>query len=109
LAQGVKALLHVAAVMDEVSHLSALGVDFGQPVVNVNTLRSHKEKVIGKLTGGLGAMAKMRKVTIVRGYGAFVGPNHVQVEETSGAGQDKTGSTKVVAHGSCTDVPPARR
>jgi len=96
-----KALLHVAAVMDEVSHLGALGVEFGKPVVNIDTLRTHKEKVIGKLTGGLGAMAKMRKVTIVRGYGAFVGPNHVQVEETSGAGQDKTGSKKVVAFKKC--------
>ncbi len=92
-----KALLHVASVMDEVSHLAALGVEFGKPVVNVDTLRSHKEKVIGKLTGGLGAMAKMRKVTIVRGYGAFVGTNHIEVEETSGAGQDKTGGKKVVA------------
>ncbi|MBB1074598.1 dihydrolipoyl dehydrogenase [Rhodoferax sp. 4810] len=92
-----KALLHVAAVMDEVSHLAALGVDFGKPTVNINQLRGHKEKVIAKLTGGLGAMAKMRKVTIVRGYGAFVGPNHVEVEETTGGGQDKTGSKKVVA------------
>jgi len=96
-----KALLHVAAVMDEVSHLGALGVEFGKPVVNIDTLRTHKEKVIGKLTGGLGAMAKMRKVTIVRGYGAFVGPNHVQVEETSGTGQDKTGGKKVVAFKKC--------
>ncbi len=92
-----KALLHVASVMDEVSHLAALGVDFGKPVVNVDTLRSHKEKVIGKLTGGLAAMAKMRKVTIVRGYGAFVGANHVEVEETSGTSQDKTGGKKVIA------------
>ncbi|MBC7610854.1 MAG: hypothetical protein H7228_14990, partial [Polaromonas sp.] len=45
-------------------------------------LLGHKEKVIGKLTGGLAAMAKMRKVTIVCGYGAFVGANHVEVEET---------------------------
>ena len=72
-----KALLHVAAVMDEVSHLSAAGIDFGAPTVNVDTLRGHKEKVIGKLTGGLAQMAKMRKVTTVRGYGAFVGANHV--------------------------------
>ncbi|GAB4397684.1 MAG: dihydrolipoyl dehydrogenase [Rhodoferax sp.] len=92
-----KALLHVAAVMDEVSHLGALGIEFGAPKVNIDALRTHKEKVIGKLTGGLGAMAKMRKVTVVRGYGAFVGPNHVEVEETSGAGQDKTGAKKVVA------------
>ena len=60
-------------------------------------LRGHKEKVIGKLTGGLAAMAKMRKVTTVRGYGAFVGANHLEVEETTGTGQDKTGTKKVVA------------
>ncbi|NDE24303.1 MAG: FAD-dependent oxidoreductase, partial [Betaproteobacteria bacterium] len=58
-----KALLHVAAVMDEVSHMADLGVDFGTPKVNIEKLRTHKEKVIGKLTGGLAAMAKMRKVT----------------------------------------------
>ncbi|MGL4435339.1 MAG: FAD-dependent oxidoreductase, partial [Giesbergeria sp.] len=92
-----KALLHVAAVMDEVAHLSAAGVDFGAPQVNVDILRGHKEKVIAKLTGGLGQMAKTRKVTIVRGYGAFVGANHLEVEETTGTGQDKTGSKKVVA------------
>ncbi|MDP2406786.1 MAG: FAD-dependent oxidoreductase, partial [Hydrogenophaga sp.] len=96
-----KALLHVAAVMDEVSHMADLGVEFGRPVVNIEKLRGHKEKVIGKLTGGLAAMAKMRKVTTVRGYGAFVGPNHVEVEETTGTGQEKTGSKKVVAFKKC--------
>ena len=74
-----KALLHVAAVMDEVSHLSATWAwTSAHPTVNIDKLRGHKEKVIGKLTGGLAAMAKMRKVTIVRGYGAFVGANHVR-------------------------------
>ena len=92
-----KALLHVAAVMDEVSHMADLGVDFGAPSVNVDKLRGHKEKVIAKLTGGLAQMAKMRKVTTVRGYGAFVGANHLEVEETTGTGQDKTGTKKVVA------------
>jgi len=96
-----KALLHVAAVMDEVSHLGDLGVEFGKPTVSVDKLRAHKEKVIGKLTGGLAAMAKMRKVTTVRGYGAFVGSNHVEVEETTGTGQDKTGTKKVVAFKKC--------
>ncbi len=96
-----KALLHVAAVMDEVSHLGDLGVEFGKPTVSVDKLRAHKEKVIGKLTGGLAAMAKMRKVTTVRGYGAFVGPNHVEVEETTGTGQEKTGTKKVVAFKKC--------
>ena len=96
-----KALLHVAAVMDEVSHLSALGVEFGKPKVNIDALRSHKEKVIGKLTGGLAAMAKMRKVTVLRGYGAFVGSHHVVVEETTGSAQEKTGVNKVVGFKNC--------
>ncbi|WP_042423438.1 dihydrolipoyl dehydrogenase [Comamonas granuli] len=91
-----KALLHVAAVMDEVSHLKAAGVDFGVPSVNVDQLRGHKEKVIGKLTGGLAQMARMRKVTVLRGYGHFVGSHHLEVEETSGSGQEKTGAKKVV-------------
>ena len=96
-----KALLHVAAVMDEVSHLAALGVDFGKPVVNIDLLRGHKEKVVSKLTGGLAAMAKMRKVTVVRGYGAFVGVNHVTVEETTGTSQEKTGKTQTIAFKKC--------
>ncbi|MBU3712338.1 MAG: dihydrolipoyl dehydrogenase, partial [Limnohabitans sp.] len=96
-----KALLHVAAVMDEVSHMADLGVDFGTPKVNIEKLRTHKEKVIGKLTGGLAAMAKMRKVTTVRGYGHFVGSHHVEVEETTGTAQEKTGGKKVIAFQKC--------
>jgi dihydrolipoamide dehydrogenase len=97
-----KALLHVAAVMDEVKHFEALGVSFAEPTVDINKLRTHKEKVVGKLTGGLAAMAKMRKVTTVRGIGSFVGANHLQVEETAGAeGQEKTGKTQTIAFKNC--------
>jgi dihydrolipoamide dehydrogenase len=96
-----KALLHVAAVMDEVSHMAALGVDFGPPTLDIDKLRGHKDKVVGKLTGGLAAMAKMRKVTTVRGYGAFVGPHHLVVEETTGTAQDKTGGKSHIAFKTC--------
>ena len=97
-----KALLHVAAVMDEVKHFDALGVSFGEPKVDINKLRTHKEKVVGKLTGGLTAMAKMRKVTTVRGVGQFVGAHHLQVEETTGAqGQEKTGKKQTIAFKNC--------
>ena len=96
-----KALLHVAAVMDEVKHFDSVGVSFGAPVVDINKLRTHKETVVGKLVGGLAAMAKMRKVTVLRGYGNFVGANHVEVEETSGAGQDKTGKKQTIAFKNC--------
>ena len=96
-----KALLHVAAVMDEVKHFADLGVSFDAPKVELPRLLAHKNKVVGKLTGGLAAMAKMRKVTVVRGYGSFLDPQHVQVEETTGDSQDKTGSTKTVRFAQC--------
>jgi dihydrolipoamide dehydrogenase len=91
-----KALLHVAAVMDEAAHFADIGVSFAAPSVDLDKLRTHKDKVIGKLTGGLAAMAKMRKVTVVRGYGSFVDAHHVEVELTEGSAQDKTGGKQVI-------------
>jgi dihydrolipoamide dehydrogenase len=96
-----KALLHVAAVMDEVAHFADLGISYGAPSVDAAKLLAHKNKVVGKLTHGLAAMARMRKVTIVRGYGAFVDPHHVRVEETTGDGQEKTGNTSTVKFKQC--------
>ena len=89
-----KALLHVASVMDEVKHFADLGVTFAAPNVDINKLRTHKEGVIGKLTGGLAAMAKMRKVDIVRGFGQFTGPHEIEVAATSGTGQALTGEKR---------------
>ena len=96
-----KALLHVAGVMDEVSHFADLGVTYAKPKLDIDKLRGHKEKVVGKLTTGLAGMAKGRKVEVVRGYGAFIDPNHVAVELTGGDGQDKTGDKKVVRFKQC--------
>ncbi len=91
-----KALLHVAAVMDEVKHFADLGVTFVEPTVDRAKLLAHKNKVVGKLTSGLSAMAKMRKVTVVRGLGQFVGPHHLRVQETSGDAQAPTGQTQTI-------------
>jgi len=96
-----KALLHVASVMDEVRHFADLGVTFAPPQVDLPKLLGHKNKVVSKLTGGLAAMAKMRKVTVVRGYGAFADPHHVVVEETTGDGQAKTGKTQTIKFKQC--------
>ena len=75
--------------------------EIGEPKLDISKLRTHKEKVVGKLTGGLAAMAKMRKVTVVRGYGSFLGPQHVQVQETTGTAQDKTGQSQVIGFKRC--------
>jgi dihydrolipoamide dehydrogenase len=96
-----KALLHVAAVMDEVSHFESLGVSFGKPQVDLDKLRAHKNKVVGKLTGGLNAMAKMRKVTVVRGVGKFIDPHRIEIEETSGEGKDTTGKKQTISFRNC--------
>ena len=96
-----KALLHVAAVMDEVAHLGDMGVEFSKPKVNLDKLRDHKNKVVGKLTKGIAAMAKMRQVQTVRGYGTFVDAHHMRVQETQGEGQAQTGSERVISFKSC--------
>jgi dihydrolipoamide dehydrogenase len=91
-----KALLHVAAVMDETKAMAEHGVAFGAPAVDLDKLRAWKSKVVGKLTGGLGGMAKARKVDVVRGIGQFLDAHHLEVELTEGPGQAKTGTTRVV-------------
>ncbi len=91
-----KALLHVAAVMEEASHFADIGVDFGKASLDLDKLRAHKSKVVGKLTGGLNTMAKARKVTVLRGVGTFVGPHRLQVDITTGDGRESSGEKKVV-------------
>jgi len=95
-----KALLHVAAVMDEVKHFESLGVSFAEPAVDLARLRSHKEKVIGKLTGGLAAMAKMRKVTVLQGTGEFADPFHLGVTLAKGGTQTIRFKQAIIAAGS---------
>ncbi len=79
-----KALLHIAAVMEEAKHLSEHGIGFVEPKVDLDALRAWKNKVVGKLAGGLTSMARMRKVAVLQGTGAFVGPNHLAVETKEG-------------------------
>src|SRR6266849_5200869 len=75
-----KALLHTAAVMDAARALSDHGIAFGEPKLDLAKLRAFKDKVVGKLTGGLAAMAKMRKVTVLTGVATFTGPNQLAIE-----------------------------
>ena len=91
-----KALLHTTSVMDEVKTMSKHGITFGEPKIEIDQLRGYKDSVIAKLTGGLAGMAKARKVKTVRGLGRFLDANHVEVEMTSGTGQDLSGQKEVV-------------
>jgi len=78
-----KALLHVARVLAEGEDAAALGVTFGEPQIDVDGVRSFKEGVVEKLTGGLAGMAKTRGVEVVQGTGRFTGPHTIDVDGQS--------------------------
>ena len=90
-----KALLHTAAIMDAAASLAEHGVAYGEPKVDMDKLRAFKMKVVGKLTGGLASMAKMRKVTVVQGVGKFSGKNSIEV-----GGKTITFANAIIAAGS---------
>lgn len=79
-----KALLHVAKVIQEAKHLSANGINFGEPTIDLDKVRDWKDSVVGQLTKGLGGMSKMRKVQHVQGYGKFTGSNSIEVDGQEG-------------------------
>ncbi len=95
-----KALLHVAAVMDQASHFADLGISFGPPGIDLAKLVAHKNKVVGRLTGGLAAMAKIRKVTVVQGHGEFSDAHHLKVMLADGKVQTIRFKQAIIAAGS---------
>ncbi len=74
-----KALLHAAKVIEEAESMAEHGIRFGRPAIDAPALRRWKDKVVGRLTGGLAQLAKQRKVTVVRGEGRFLSPHHLEV------------------------------
>ncbi len=75
-----KALLHAARVVDEARDMSAHGISFGAPDIDLDKLRGWKERVVGQLTKGLTGMARQREVDVVQGYGRFVSENELEIE-----------------------------
>jgi len=95
-----KALLHTAAVIDEARALAAHGVHFGAPKIDLDALRGYKDSVIGKLTGGLAAMARARKVRVITGHGQFADPHHLTVTAADGSQQTLRFAHAIIAAGS---------
>ena len=79
-----KALLHAAKVLDEARHAGAFGVTFGNPAIDVAKLRSWKDEVVKKQTGGLGLLAKARKVNYVQGRASIVDGKTLSVDTGKG-------------------------
>ena len=95
-----KALLHVAKVIEEAKSLADHGIVFGEPKTDINKIRSWKEKVVGQLTGGLGGMAKLRKVKVVEGLAQFTGANTIEATDRDGNVTTVTFDNAIIAAGS---------
>jgi len=77
-----KALLHTAEVINEAKEASHLGVTFNEPDINIDSVRGNKESIVSKLTGGIKALAKARKVNVVTGYGKFISNNQIAIDDS---------------------------
>jgi dihydrolipoamide dehydrogenase len=102
-----KALLHVAKLIDESRHAKNWGVEFAEPKIDLARLRSFKEGVVKKLTGGLGLLSKQRKVEYIRGRAAFENSNTLRVTKADG-GEDSLRFDRIIlATGSRPAVIPS--
>jgi dihydrolipoamide dehydrogenase len=102
-----KALLHVAALINESRHAKNWGIEFGEPKIDVARLRSFKEGVVNKLTGGLGQLSKQRKVTYIRGDASFENSNTIRVKKQAGGEDVLSFDRIIIATGSRPAVIPS--
>ena len=95
-----KALLHAAKVIEEAESMADCGITFGKPTIDTTQLRKWKDKVVGKLTGGLSALAKQRKVEVIHGSGKFTGAHEFEVAQEGGRSRRVSFAQCVIAAGS---------
>ncbi|MBS0298935.1 MAG: dihydrolipoyl dehydrogenase [Proteobacteria bacterium] len=100
-----KALLHAAKVITETEEVAAHGIVFGKPQVDIGKLRGWKESIIGKLTKGLKALAKQRKVEVIHGSGKFATAHSIQVETVEGLKTVSFDHCIIAAGSSVTRIP----
>ncbi len=99
-----KALLHAAKVIEEAESMAMAGLKFGTPEIDIIKLRAWKDKVVGRLTGGLGVLAKQRKVAVIRGVGKFVSAHELAIANT-----DQTPSSSQLSKGEIAPGQGARK
>jgi dihydrolipoamide dehydrogenase len=101
-----KALLHVAKLITESQHAKNWGIEFGEPKIDVARLRSFKDGVVNKLTGGLGQLSKQRKVQYIRGEASFENSSTLRVKKHDGNEESITFDRIIIATGSRPAVIP---
>ncbi len=95
-----KALLHVAEIVNEAKHASAWGVTFGAPAIEVDKVRAFKDKVVSQLTGGVGQIAKLRKIDYIQGTATFRDARSLEIAKVDGTSTTLTFEHAVIATGS---------
>src|SRR5580692_7524779 len=95
-----KALLHVAKLIDESRHAKDWGIDFAAPQIDLARLRSWKENVVKKLTGGLGQLSKQRKVEYIQGRASFDNPTTLRITRANAADESRSFDRIIIATGS---------
>ena len=101
-----KALLHTAQIINEAEHMKANGVTFAKPKIDLKGINAFKDKVVGKLTGGLSGLARQRKVTVVHGVGQFVDQNTMQVDNSGETTRIRFENCIIAAGSQATEIPP---
>lgn len=102
-----KALLHVAKLINETKEAKEWGVDFGEPKIDLDQLRAFKNKVVNKLTGGLGILSKQRKINFVQGRASFVSSTSIEVKKEDGSSEQITFDKAIIAIGSVIATIPS--
>ena len=102
-----KALLHVAKLLNETKEAKEWGIDFGEPQIDLDKLRGFKNKVVSKLTGGLGILSKQRKINFVQGRAKFVSSTSVQVTKEDGSTELISYDKAIIATGSVIATIPS--
>jgi len=95
-----KALLHVAKLLNETREATEWGVTFGEPQIDLDKLRDFKDRVVARMTGGLGQLSKARKVNYIRGRARFTSAQSLSIDVHDGGTQDLTFEHAVLATGS---------
>ena len=102
-----KALLHTAQVINEASESSSIGVTFKKPKIDINGIRTNKNKIVSKLTSGIKALSKARKIQTVTGYGRFTSANSIAIENADGEVETLEFEQCIIATGSSVTKIPA--
>ncbi len=95
-----KAFLHVAKIISEAKHAKNFGIEYGDPKIDLNKVRDWKKGIVNKLTGGLGQLAKARKIKYVQGEASFVDSKTLKVKRMDGSSEELSFDKTILATGS---------